>query len=92
MNYEIRKKDQKDHRDESVEALIVRGRSQNKKCEKWGKVRSKCRLGKDECVFCHEKGHYKKNCLVLKKKDKGKAIYDACVIERGVTLMIMSSI
>ena len=47
-----------------------------------GKVRSKTRLGKDECAFCHEKGHWKKNCPKLKKKkDKGKVIYDACVIE-----------
>ena len=75
-----------------MEAFIVRGCSQNKKCVKGEKVRSKCRLGKDECVFCHEKGHWKKNCPMLKKKDKGKAIYDACVIERGVTLMILSSV
>ena len=71
LNYEIRKKDKKEHWDESVEALIVRGRSQNKKWEKRGKVRSKRRLGKDECAFCHEKGHWKKDCLKLKKKDKG---------------------
>ena len=34
LNYEIRKKNQREHRDESVEALTVRGRSQNKKWEK----------------------------------------------------------
>ena len=33
-----------------MEALIVRGHSQNKKWEKKGKVTSKSRLGKDECV------------------------------------------
>ena len=27
--------------------------------------------------------HWKKDCPKLKKKDKGKAIYDACVIEYG---------
>ena len=43
----------------------------------------KSRLGKYECVFCQEKGNWKKDCLKLKKKDKGKAIYDACVIEGG---------
>ena len=42
LNYEIRKKDKKEHRDESMEALTVRGRSQNKKWEKRGKVRSRC--------------------------------------------------
>ena len=38
LNYEIQKKDKKEHRDTSVEALRVRGRSQNKKLEKRGKV------------------------------------------------------
>ena len=51
----FKKKDQSEHRDESVEALTVRGRSQDKKWEKWGKVTSKSRLGKYECVFYHEK-------------------------------------
>ena len=37
LNYEIRKKDQTKHWDESVEALTMRGRSQNKKWEKNGK-------------------------------------------------------
>ena len=50
---------------------------------KMGKVRSKSRLRKDECAFFHEKGHWKKDCPKLKKKDKGKVIYDACVIECG---------
>ena len=82
LNYEIRKKDQREHQDESVEALIVRGRSQNKKWETRGKVTSKGRLGKDKCAFCHEEGHWKKDCPKLKKKDKGKSMSDVCVIER----------
>ena len=57
LNYEIWKKYQREHHDESVEALTVRGRSQNKKWETRGKVTSKSRLGKDECAFCHEEGH-----------------------------------
>ena len=61
----------------------MRGRSQNKKWETRGKVASKGRLGKDECAFCHEERHWKKDCPKLKKKDKGKSIYDACVIKRG---------
>ena len=44
---------------------------------------SKRRLGKDECAFFHEKGHWKKDYPKLKKKDKGKSISNACVIERG---------
>ena len=51
--------------------------------KKKGKVTSKSRLGKDEYAFCHEKGHCKKDCPKLKKKEKGKSIFDACVIERG---------
>ena len=50
---------------------------------KKGKVTSKSRLGKDECTFCHEEGHWKKDCPKLKKKDKGKSISDTCVIECG---------
>ena len=51
------------------------------KLEKRGNVTSKSSLGKDECVLCHEEGHWKKDCPNLKKKDKGKSIFDACVIE-----------
>ena len=31
LNYEIRKKDQREHRDKPIEALSVRGHCQNKK-------------------------------------------------------------
>ena len=75
FNYEIRKKDQREHLDELVEALTVRGHNQNKKWEKKGKVTSKSRLGKDECAFCHEEEHW--------KKDKCKSMSNACVIEGG---------
>ena len=61
----------------------MRGHSQNKKWQKKGKVISKSRLGKDERVFCHEKRYWKKDCPKLKKKDKGNAIFYACVIECG---------
>ena len=43
----------------------------------------KSRLGKDECTFFHEDGHWKKDCPKLKKKHKGKYMFDACVIEHG---------
>ena len=46
-------------------------------------VTSKRSLGKDECAFFHEKRHWKKDYPRLKKKDKGKSISNACVIERG---------
>ena len=61
----------------------MRGHSQNKKWEKRRKVASKSRLGKDECIFFHEEGHWKKDCPKLKKKDKGKFMSDGCVLERG---------
>ena len=48
-----------------------------------GKVTSKSRVGKDECAFCHEEVHWKKDCPKLKKKDKSKSMSDACAIERG---------
>ena len=50
----------------------MRGCSQNKKREKGGKVTSKSRLGKYECAFCHEKGHWKKDCHKLKKKIRAR--------------------
>ncbi|KAG8499215.1 hypothetical protein CXB51_005647 [Gossypium anomalum] len=73
---ETRKKDKRDHRDTTVEVLTVRGRSHSNKFGRGNK--SKGRLAKDECVFCREKGHWKKNCPKL---HKGKAISDACVVE-----------
>ncbi|KAH9659027.1 hypothetical protein KPL70_023708 [Citrus sinensis] len=75
-NSETRKKDRKDHRDTIAEALTARGRSQSRKPGKRNK--SKGRLAKDECAFCREKGHWKKN---YPKLQKGKATSDACVAE-----------
>ena len=51
--------------------------------KKKGNVRSKSRLRKDECAFCHEEGHWKKDYPKLKKKDKGKSMSNAYVIEHG---------
>ncbi|KAG8485591.1 hypothetical protein CXB51_018981 [Gossypium anomalum] len=78
---ETRKKDKKDHRDTNAEVLTVRGRSHSSKPGRKGK--SKGRLAKDECAFCCEKGHWKKNCPKLQK---GKAISDACVVEHNEDL------
>ena len=44
---------------------------------------SKSTLGKDECAFFREEGHWKKDSLKLKKNDKGKYMSDAYVIECG---------
>ncbi|KAH9698402.1 Integrase catalytic domain-containing protein [Citrus sinensis] len=75
-NPETRKKDRKDHRDTITEALTVRGRLQGRKLGKRSKFKG--RPAKDECAFCREKGHWKKNCPKLQK---GKATSDACVAE-----------
>ena len=83
LDYEIWKKYKREHQNESIEAFTVRGHSQNKKWETRGSVTSKSRLGKYECAFCHEKGHWKKDCPKLKKKDKGNSMSNACVIEYG---------
>ncbi|KAH9754791.1 hypothetical protein KPL71_015554 [Citrus sinensis] len=75
-NSETRKKDRKDHKDAVAEALTARGRSQS--CKPGKRSKSKGKPAKDECAFCREKGHWKKNCPKLQK---GKATSDACVAE-----------
>ena len=72
VNNEYRKKDQHDHRDSTSEALVtIRGRQSNKSgpTNNRGRSRSKSRgepsrrrLAKDECAYCHQKGHWKKDC------------------------------
>ena len=79
-SYELRKKDKKESRNISAKTMVARGHSQSRKPEKRGKSHSKTRLEKDECAFCHEKGHWKKDCLKPKKK-KEKTIQDANVHE-----------
>ena len=77
MNNEMRHRD-KNH-DSTSEALFVRGRSSEMRSFS-GKKKSLSRPGgtskgrksleRDECVFCHNKGHWKKDCPRLKTKDK----------------------
>ena len=62
------------------EAHTVRGRNQSQKPGRKGRSQSKGKLAKDECAFCHEKGHWKKDCPKLQKK-KGKGVSEACVAE-----------
>ncbi|KAE8725113.1 hypothetical protein F3Y22_tig00009009pilonHSYRG00067 [Hibiscus syriacus] len=76
---ETTKKTKKESKYEAVEAMVARGHSKSQKPKWRGRSKSKSRLGKDECAFCHEKGHWKKDCPKLKKK--GKAAPDACVAE-----------
>ncbi|KAG8502566.1 hypothetical protein CXB51_001088 [Gossypium anomalum] len=67
---------------EFLETTLLHGKSDISLSEK-GRSKSKSRLGKDECAFCHEKGHWKKNCPKL--KNKGKAVVDACVAKHDTS-------
>ena len=81
-SYELRRKGKKESTSGAAEALVMRGRSQSQsKGRKW-KSKPTAKLGKDECAFCREKGHWKKDCPKLKKsKADGKKVADANVAE-----------
>ncbi|GJU35463.1 retrovirus-related pol polyprotein from transposon TNT 1-94 [Tanacetum coccineum] len=79
---ELRRKDKQISSSGDAEVLLVRGRSQKKGTDKRWRSKSRQRLSKDECAFCHEKGHWKRDCPRLKTKDnhyKWKAIAEANV-------------
>ncbi|KAG8479661.1 hypothetical protein CXB51_029443 [Gossypium anomalum] len=82
-SYEQRKKDKQKNSIRDTEALVVRGRSYTQRKTQKGRSKSKSKLGKDECAFCHEKGHWKKNCPKL--KNKGKAVVDACIAKHDTS-------
>nr|TKS14461.1 hypothetical protein D5086_0000045350 [Populus alba] len=78
VNNEYRKKDQIVHKESTSEALTVRGRTNPRRFRGRGRSRSKSRgessnrryLAKDECAFCHKKGHWKKDCPIKGNKEK----------------------
>ena len=74
------KKDKLEHRSLAGEAHTVRGINQSRKPGRKGRSQSKRKLIKDECAFCHKKGHWKKECLKLHKR-KGKGVSEAGVAE-----------
>ncbi|PWA94422.1 Retrovirus-related Pol polyprotein from transposon TNT 1-94 [Artemisia annua] len=53
---ELRRKDKQISSSGDAEVLLVRGRSQKKGTDKRWRSKSRQRLSKDECAFCHEKG------------------------------------
>nr|GEV05732.1 retrovirus-related Pol polyprotein from transposon TNT 1-94 [Tanacetum cinerariifolium] len=79
---ELRRKDKQISLSRDAEVLLVRGHSQKKGTDKRWRSKSRQRLSKDECAFCHEKGHWKRDCPRLKTKDnhyKGKSVAEANV-------------
>ncbi|KAE8703256.1 DEAD-box ATP-dependent RNA helicase 57 [Hibiscus syriacus] len=86
--YELRKKYKQENTSVEAEALVVRGHSKSQNKGRRGRSKSKSRLSKDECVFCQEKGHWKKECHRLKNKGKperGKVVSESNVVEYNDT-------
>ncbi|CAL2233266.1 unnamed protein product [Prunus armeniaca] len=85
VNHECRKKEQKTQNSQT-EALVAIGQINERKYGKRGKSRSKSRgkfPGKDECAFCRQKGHWKKDYHKLKNKEKEKAGFEANIVKFG---------
>nr|GEW38792.1 retrovirus-related Pol polyprotein from transposon TNT 1-94 [Tanacetum cinerariifolium] len=79
---ELRRKDKQINSSGVVEVLLVIGHLQKKGTDKRWRSKSRQRLSKDECAFCHEKGYWKRDCPRLKTKDnhyKRKVVADANV-------------
>ena len=74
------KRDKLEHKSSGGEAHTVRGCNQSRKPRRRGRSQSKGKLAKDECAFCHKKGHWKKDCPKLLQR-KGKGVSEACVAE-----------
>ncbi|KAL6226184.1 hypothetical protein ACLB2K_000147 [Fragaria x ananassa] len=79
MNYEIRHADKQSSASTS-DCLVVRGRAVERKnyggkkkfhSRPRGNSKNRRSLGRDECAFCHEQGHWKKDCPKLKNRNKG---------------------
>ncbi|KAG8492732.1 hypothetical protein CXB51_010465 [Gossypium anomalum] len=82
-SYELRKKDKQKNSIRDTKALVVQGSSHTQRKAQKGRSKSKSRLGKDEGAFCHEKGHWKKNCPKL--KNKGKAAPGAVIAKHDTS-------
>nr|GEX26332.1 retrovirus-related Pol polyprotein from transposon TNT 1-94 [Tanacetum cinerariifolium] len=79
---ELRRKDKQISSSRDAKFLLLTGHSQKKGTDNIWRSKSRQRLSKDECAFCYEKGHWKRDCPRLKTKDnhyKGKAVAEANV-------------
>ncbi|KAH9648687.1 hypothetical protein KPL70_025692 [Citrus sinensis] len=76
-NLEIRNNDKHSER-ASSEALLTREMAMEKKKKHGGKnSRSKSRsinIARDECAFCHEKGHWRNDCPKAQKRNGKKLV------------------
>ncbi|KAH9716239.1 Integrase catalytic domain-containing protein [Citrus sinensis] len=74
-NLEIQNNDKNSER-VSFEALVSRDWAMEKKKKRGGKnsrFKSRSRnIARDECTFCHEKGHWRKDCPKAQKRDEKK--------------------
>ena len=74
-NYDLRRKDKETSRaSTSGEALSTRGRSPYPRGgnRSRSKSRSRHQLAKNQCAFCKEQGHWKRDCPKLKEKENSK--------------------
>ncbi|KAG5528937.1 hypothetical protein RHGRI_029557 [Rhododendron griersonianum] len=105
INNEVRKKDQQVHRDPSSSALSVRGRTESRNRQS-GRRRSKSRgksadknqkssdrkqIAKDECAYCHEMGHWKKDCPKIKEQQQQRASVARGEVDDMASALIVSS-
>ncbi|KAK8914559.1 hypothetical protein KSP39_PZI024198 [Platanthera zijinensis] len=94
LNHKFRRRDKESSKAESAKALVShRGRSEKKK--NWHKKNNNgtqkrdksCgrSLGRNQCAFCLETCHWKKDCLKLKDKNKGLSLEAETHITQEIT-------
>lgn len=67
-NNEYRMRDKQTHQDTSDQALVV-GKNTRPQSSKVPPFAKPMGVAIDECAYCHNKGHWKRDCPILKNKD-----------------------